>query len=191
MPNIKGTKTEKNLLASFAGESQARNRYTYFAGIAEKEGYPPIAAIFTETADQERTHAKSMFKFLEGGMVEITASYPAGRLGTTAENLDASAAGEHEEHTVLYPKFADMAKAEGFPEVATLYRAVSKAEAFHERRYRALRDQIATGTLYTRSEAIQWKCMKCGYIHEGKEAPSACPSCKHPQSYFVALDRAW
>jgi len=191
MPNIKGTKTEKNLLASFAGESQARNRYTYFAGVADKEGYPPIAAIFTETADQERVHAKSMFKILEGGMVEITTTCPAGRLGTTAENLDAAAAGEHEEHTVLYPGFADTAKAEGFPEVAVLYRAVSKAEAFHERRFRALRDQLATGTLYTRSEAVQWKCMKCGYIHEGKEAPSACPACKHPQQYFVALDRAW
>ena len=191
MASIKGTRTEKNLLASFAGESQARNRYTYFAGIAEKEGYPTIGAIFTETAEQERIHAKNMFKFLEGGMVEITASYPAGILGTTAQNLEAAAAGEHEEHTLLYPGFADVAKAEGFTEVAGLYRAISKAEAFHERRYRSLLEQLASGTLFRRTAPVTWKCTKCGFLAEGTDAPAACPACKHPQQYFIGLDQAW
>ena len=191
MASIKGTRTEKNLLASFAGESQARNRYNYFAGIADKEGYPTIGAIFNETAEQERLHAKNMFKFFEGGMVEITASYPAGILGTTVKNLEAAAAGEHEEHTIVYPGFADVAKAEGFPEVAGMYRAIAKAEAFHERRYHALLEQLVNETLFRRTAPVAWKCTKCGYLTEGTTAPAACPACKHPQHYFIALDQTW
>ena len=184
MKSIKGTRTEKNLLTSFAGESQARNRYTYFASVAKKEGYEQIAAIFTETADQEKEHAKRMFKYLEGGCVEITASYPAGVIGTTADNLKAAAAGENEEWTTDYPRFADEAEAEGFPAIAAMYRKISVAEKAHEERYLALLKNLENGTVFSKEETTVWQCRNCGYVHEGKEAPEACPACLHPQAYF-------
>ncbi|MBQ8874878.1 MAG: rubrerythrin family protein [Bacteroides sp.] len=182
--SIKGTQTEKNLLTSFAGESQARMRYTYFASAAKKEGYEQIAAIFTETADQEKEHAKRMFKWLEGGCVEITASYPAGVIGTTAENLKAAAAGENEEWTADYPHFADVADEEGFPAIAIMYRNIAIAEKGHEERYLALLANIENGTVFKKEEETVWQCRNCGYIHVGKEAPEACPACVHPQAYF-------
>ena len=182
--SIKGTQTEKNLLTSFAGESQARMRYTYFASVAKKEGYEQIAAIFLETADQEKEHAKRMFKFLEGGMVEITASYPAGMIGTTEENLIAAAAGEHEEWAIDYPKFAEIAESEGFKEIATMYRLIAKVEEMHENRYKALLARIQNSQVFGREEAIDWQCRNCGYVHTGKTAPKTCPACLHPQSYF-------
>ena len=182
--SIKGTQTEKNLLTSFAGESQARMRYTYFASVAKKEGYEQIAAIFTETADQEKEHAKRMFKWLEGGMVEITASYPAGVIGTTAENLKAAAAGENEEWTTDYPHFADVADEEGFPAIAVMYRKIAVAEKGHEERYLALLNNIENGTVFKKEEETVWQCRNCGYIHEGKEAPQVCPACLHPQAHF-------
>ena len=182
--SIKGTQTEKNLLTSFAGESQARMRYTYFASVAKKEGYEQIAAIFTETADQEKEHAKRMFKWLEGGMVEITASYPAGVIGTTAENLKAAAAGENEEWTADYPHFADVADEEGFPAIAIMYRNIAVAEKAHEERYLALLANIENGTVFKKAEETVWQCRNCGFVHEGREAPKACPACLHPQAYF-------
>ena len=182
--SIKGTQTEKNLLTSFAGESQARMRYTYFASVAKKEGYEQISAIFTETADQEKEHAKRMFKWLEGGMVEITASYPAGVIGTTAENLKAAAAGENEEWTADYPHFADVADAEGFPAIAIMYRNIAIAEKGHEERYLALLSNIENGTVFKKEEETVWQCRNCGYIHVGKEAPEVCPACIHPQAHF-------
>ena len=182
--SIKGTQTEKNLLTSFAGESQARMRYTYFASAAKKEGYEQIAAIFTETADQEKEHAKRMFKWLEGGMVEITASYPAGVIGTTLENLQAAAAGENEEWTKDYPHFADVAEQEGFPAVALTFRNVAKVEAEHEKRYRKLLENVENGTVFSDSEEIEWQCRNCGYVYRGKTAPEACPACAHPRAYF-------
>ena len=182
--SIKGTQTEKNLLTSFAGESQARMRYTYFASVAKKEGYEQIAAIFTETADQEKEHAKRMFKWLEGGMVEITASYPAGVIGTTAENLKAAAAGQNEEWTADYPHFADVADAEGFPAIAIMYRNIAIAEKGHEERYLALLSNIENGTVFKKEEETVWQCRNCGYIHVGKEAPEVCPACIHPQAHF-------
>jgi len=182
--SIKGTQTEINLLTTFAGESQARMRYTYYAVVAKKEGYEQISAIFEETANQEMQHAKRMFKYLEGGMVEIKASYPAGMIGTTAENLKAAAGGEHEEWSELYPKFADIAEAEGFKEIATMYRAISKCEARHEARYLKLLANLENGTLFKREEKVKWVCRKCGFVHEGKSAPQNCPACNHPQGYF-------
>ena len=182
--SIKGTQTEKNLLTSFAGESQARMRYTYFASVAKKEGYEQIAAIFTETADQEKEHAKRMFKWLEGGMVEITASYPAGVIGTTAENLKAAAAGENEEWTADYPHFADVADAEGFPAIAIMYRNIAIAEKGHEERYLALLSNIENGTVFKKAEETVWQCRNCGFIHVGPEAPEVCPACIHPQAHF-------
>lgn len=182
--SVKGTQTEKNLLTSFAGESQARMRYTYFASAAKKEGYEQIAAIFTETADQEKEHAKRMFKWLEGGCVEITASYPAGVIGTTAENLKAAAAGENEEWTADYPHFADVADEEGFPAIAAMYRNIAVAEKGHEERYLALLANIENGTVFAKEEETVWQCRNCGYIHVGKEAPEACPACVHPKAYF-------
>lgn len=182
--SIKGTETEKCLLKSFAGESQARMRYTMFASTAKKEGYEQIAAIFLETADQEKEHAKRMFKFLEGGMVEITASYPAGMIGTTEENLIAAAAGEHEEWAIDYPKFAEIAESEGFKEIATMYRLIAKVEEMHENRYKALLARIQNSQVFGREEAIDWQCRNCGYVHTGKTAPKTCPACLHPQSYF-------
>lgn len=182
--SIKGTKTEHNLLASFAGESQARMRYTYFAKVAEKEGYLQIAEIFQETADNEKEHAKRFFKFLEGGMVEITASYPAGVIGSTLENLKAAAAGEHEEWELLYPEAAQIAREEGFNDIADTFEAIAKVEDAHEKRYLKLAGNIEKDAVFKKSETIKWKCRNCGYIHEGEEAPASCPACRHPQKYF-------
>ena len=182
--SVKGTQTEKNLLTSFAGESQARMRYTYFASVAKKEGYEQIAAIFTETADQEKEHAKRMFKWLEGGMVEITASYPAGIIATTAENLKAAAAGENEEWTADYPHFADVADEEGFPAIAAMYRNIAIAEKAHEERYLAFLSNIENESVFKKEEETVWQCRNCGFVHEGTEAPKACPACLHPQAYF-------
>ena len=184
MKSIKGTQTEKNLMHSFAGESQARMRYTYFASAAKKEGFEQIAAIFTETADQEKEHAKRMFKFLEGGMVEITASFPAGVIGRTIDNLQAAAAGEHEEWSHDYPHFADVAQKEGFSEIAALFRVISKVEAEHEKRYRKLAANIENNEVFKKDKPVRWKCRNCGYVHEGPEAPESCPSCSHPKAYF-------
>ena len=182
--SIKGTRTEKNLMTSFAGESQARMRYTYFASVAKKEGYEQISAIFLETAEQEKEHAKKMFKWLEGGMVEITASYPAGTISTTAENLKAAAAGENEEWSADYPMFARIADEEGFAEIAAMYRMISVAEKGHEERYRAFLKNIEEGHVFKKEEETVWQCRNCGYIHVGKEAPQVCPACQHPQAYF-------
>jgi rubrerythrin len=191
MKAIKGSNTEKNLLTSFAGESQARNRYTYFASAAKKEGFMQISNIFEETADNEKEHAKRMFKFLEGGMVEITASYPAGRIGTTAENLAASAEGEHEEWTLLYPGFAKTAQEEGFAEVAAMYKSIGVAEAQHEKRYRGLLSNVEKGKVFKKDGKVFWRCSNCGYIHEGTEAPKNCPACNHPQAHFEVLAENW
>ena len=182
--SIKGTRTEKNLATSFAGESQARMRYTYFASAAKKEGYEQIAAIFTETADQEKEHAKRMFKWLEGGMVEIQASFPAGVIGTTLENLKAAAAGENEEWTEAYPHFADVAEEEGFPAIAKMYREIAVAEKGHEERYNAFVKNIEEGKVFIKDEEVVWQCRNCGYIFVGKEAPKTCPACLHPQAFF-------
>ena len=182
--SVKGTQTEKHLLMSFAGESQARMRYTYFAEKAKEEGFEQIAAIFMETAEQEREHAKRMFKFLEGGMVEINACYPAGAIETTAENLKAAAEGEHEEWSLDYPKFADVAAEEGFPAIAAMYRAIAIAEKAHEDRYLALLKNVEEYTVFKKDGKVYWQCRNCGYIVEATEAPKACPACLFPQSYF-------
>ena len=184
MKSIKGTETEKNLLKSFAGESQARMRYTYFAKVAKAEGFEQISAIFLETAEQEKSHAKKFFSYLEGGMVEITASYPAGIISTTAENLKEAANGEYEEWTDLYPHFADVADAEGFPNIAAAWRKIAAVEAQHEKRYRRLLKRVETNTVFAREEETTWQCRECGHVHVGKEAPKACPACAHPQAYF-------
>lgn len=191
MAGLKGTKTEKNLLASFAGESQARNRYTYFSSVARNEGYIQIADIFEETADNEKEHAKRMFKFLEGGMVEITASYPAGKMATTAENLKAAAEGEHEEQTLLYPGFAKTAREEGFPKVAEMYEAIAVAERQHEKRYNDLLKNIQDNKVFKKDKSVKWRCNNCGYIHEGVEAPDTCPACLHPKKFFEVLAENW
>jgi rubrerythrin len=188
---IKGSKTEKNLLASFAGESQARNRYTYFAGQARKEGLMQIADIFVETAEQEKEHAKRFFGFLEGGMTEIVAAFPAGKTGSTLENLRAAAAGEHEEYTLLYPGFAQVARAEGFEAAAMVWEAVAVAEKQHEKRYLDLAANIAQGRVFKRDAAVVWRCRNCGYLHTGPEAPGSCPACAHPQGYFELLGENW
>ncbi|MDD4527108.1 MAG: rubrerythrin family protein [Candidatus Margulisbacteria bacterium] len=182
--SIKGTETEKNLLKSFAGESQARNRYTYFASVAKNEGYEQIAALFLETADNEKEHAKRFFKFLEGGMLEITASYPAGKIGTTAENLQESANGENEEWTLLYPAFAKKARKEGFEDIAVCFEEIAKVEKAHEERYLKLLENIKKGLVFIKPNVIEWKCRNCGYIHTGKEAPDKCPACLHAKKYF-------
>jgi len=184
MKSIKGTETEKNLLKSFAGESQARMRYTYFAKVAKTEGYEQISAIFLETADQEKQHAKKFFSYLEGGAVEITASYPAGIISTTAVNLKEAAAGENEEWSDLYPHFADVAEAEGFSNIAATWRKIAAVEAQHEKRYLRLQARVDAGTVFSREEQTTWQCRECGHIHVGKEAPKACPTCAHPQAYF-------
>jgi len=184
MACIKGTETEKNLLKAFAGESQARNRYTYYAKVARNEGYKQIEWLFTETAENEREHAKVFFKHLEGGEVEITASYPAGKIGTTKENLLAAAEGEKMEWGTLYPDFAEVAEQEGFPKVAESFRNIAKVEAYHERRYRKLLESMENGTVFKKDQPIKWKCRNCGYVHEGPEAPDVCPACKHGQKYF-------
>ena len=183
--SIKGTQTEQNLLKSFAGESQARTRYTYFASVAKKEGYEQISGVFAETAEQEKEHAKKFFKYLEGGMVEITAMYPAGVIGKTMENLAASAAGENEEWTELYPAFGKIAEEEGFPEIANTFYEIAKVEAEHEARYRTLLNRVETGTVFERKEPIDWQCRNCGYVEVGsKTAPDLCPACAHPQAHF-------
>jgi len=184
MNSLKGTRTEQNLLKAFAGESQARMRYDYFAKQAKKEGLEQISAIFSETAANEKEHAKRFFKFLEGGMVEITASYPAGIIGTTLENLKAAADGENEEWTELYPEFADIAEEEGFKDVAIAFRMIAKVEKAHEERYRKLYQNLEEGRVFEREGVVVWKCRNCGYLHEGKKAPKTCPACLHPQSYF-------
>lgn len=191
MKSIKGTKTEQNLLKAFAGESQARNRYTYFASVAKKEGYVQIADVFEETANQEKEHAKRFFKFLEGGMLEITASYPAGRIGTTAENLKAAAGGEHEEWTELYPTFAKVAREEGFEAVAVVFEKICIAEKQHEKRYLDLLKNVEAGTVFKKDEKVTWRCRNCGYLHEGEEAPAMCPACAHPQAHFELLGENW
>ncbi len=184
MKSIKGTQTEKNLLKSFAGESQARMRYDYFAKQAKKEGLEQISATFEETALNEKEHAKRFFKFLEGGMVEITATYPAGKIGTTLENLKAAADGENEEWTELYPHFADVAEQEGFKEIAIVFRKIAEVEKAHENRYRKLYETLESGNTFKSNGKIIWKCRNCGYLHEGEEAPKVCPACAHPQAYF-------
>ena len=184
MKSLKGTETEKNLLAAFAGESQARNRYTFFASKAKKEGYEQIAAIFQETADNEKEHAEVFFKHLQGGMVEINASYPAGVIGTTEENLLAAAEGEKEEWGILYPNFGKTAEEEGFPKIAESFKEISEVEERHEKRYRKLRENIQKGRVFKRDKVVKWKCRNCGYVHEGTEPPKVCPACKHPQSYY-------
>ena len=191
MPSIKGTETEKNLLKAFAGESQARNRYTYFASKAKKEGLVQIADIFAETADQEKEHAKRFFSFLEGGCIEITAGFPAGVVGTTAENLEAAAGGEHEEWTELYPAFAAKATEEGFPAVAMVFEKISIAEKQHEKRYNDLLKNLNEGNVFKKDGKVMWRCRNCGYIHEADEAPAMCPACAHPQSHFEVLGENW
>jgi len=185
--SIKGTRTEKNLLASFAGESQARNRYTYFASAARKEGYEQIANIFIETAENEKEHAKIFFKYLEGGDVEITASYPAGMIKSTKANLEEAAAGENMEWTTLYSDFAAIAKDEGFPEVSKSYENIAKVERFHESRYRKLIENISKNEVFKKKSPVKWHCINCGYVHEGLEAPTECPACRHPQAYYELL----
>jgi rubrerythrin len=182
--SLKGTKTEQNLLKSFAGESQASNRYEFFASVAKKEGLEQMAAIFLETASQEKEHAKRFFKFLEGGMTEIVASYPAGIIGTTKENLKAAAEGENEEWTVLYPHFADVAKEEGFPEIAAAYRMIAKVEAEHERRYLKLLQNISEDKVFMKDHKVWWKCINCGYVYESEKALETCPACLHPKAFM-------
>ncbi len=182
--SLKGTKTEQNLLKSFAGESQARNRYEFFVKVAKKEGYEQIAAIFQETANQEKEHAKRFFKFLEGGMTEITAAYPAGKIGTTAENLKAAAEGENEEWTILYPAFAETAREEGFPEVATAYKMIARVEAEHERRFLKLLQNISEDKVFMKDGKVWWKCINCGYVYESEKALENCPACQHPLAYM-------
>jgi rubrerythrin len=181
---LKGSQTEKNLLKSFAGESQARNRYTFFASVAKKEGYEQISTIFTETAGNEKEHAELFFKILEGGMTEITASYPAGLIGTTAENLKEAAEGEKMEWGTLYPNFAEVAEKEGFKEIANTFRMVAKVEKEHERRYRKLLANVEQGKVFKKDKVIKWKCRNCGHVYEGSEAPERCPVCDHARSYF-------
>jgi len=185
--SIKGTQTEQNLLKAFAGESQARTRYTFFASAAKKEGYEQIAAVFTETAEQEKEHAKRFFKFLEGGMVEITGTFPAGVIGTTMENLAAAAEGELEEWGDLYPNWAQVAEDEGFKQIATAFRMIAKVEVEHERRYRKLLANLEKDEAFKKEEPIKWQCRNCGYVHEGKGAPQKCPACEHPQAYFEPM----
>ena len=191
MATLKGSQTEKNLLTAFAGESQARNRYTYFAGKAKKEGFVQIADIFEETANQEKEHAKRFFKFLEGGDVEISGTFPAGVIGSTAENLKAAAAGEHEEWECMYPEFAATARKEGFEAIAMVFEAVSVAEKQHEKRYLDLLANVDAGTVFKKKEKVVWRCRNCGYLHEGTEAPDTCAACAHPQAHFELLGENW
>ncbi len=188
---LKGSETEKNILLAFAGESQARNRYTFFASQAKKEGFEQIAFIFEETANQEKEHAKRLFKFLEGGMVEISGTFPAGIIGKTGENLKASADGEHYEWTEMYPTFARTARKEGFEEIAKVFEAIAVAEKQHEKRYLAFKSNIEMGRVFKREEAVVWRCRNCGYLHTGKEAPEICPSCAHPQAHFELFGENW
>jgi len=188
---LKGSRTERNLLTAFAGESQARNRYTYFSSAARKEGYVQIADIFAETADQEKEHAKRFFKFLEGGEVEVQAAFPAGMIGTTAENLDAAHRGEHYEWTEMYPGFAKVAREEGFEAIAKVFEAVSVAEKQHDKRYLGLLENVKNGTVFKKDRPVVWRCRNCGYLHQGTEAPDLCAACAHPQAYFELLAENW
>ena len=189
--SLKGTRTEKNLLTSFAGESQARMRYNYFASKAKKDGFEKVALIFEETANQEKEHAKRMFKFLEGGNTEITATYPAGMISDTLANLKAAAAGEHEEWTEAYPEFARIADEEGFHDIAEMYRRIAIAEKHHEERYNAFIKDLENSGMFAKDREVTWRCLNCGYIHTGKEAPEKCPACEHPQAYFEVLNSNW
>ena len=184
---LRESKTEENILTAFAGESQARNRYTYFAGQAKKEGFKQIEAIFEETADQEKEHAKRLFKLLEGGEVEIRAAFPAGTIGSTAENLKGSAAGENHEWKEMYPAFAEVAREEGFEDIAKIFESIAVAEKQHEKRYLALLKNIESGTVFKKDKPVVWRCRNCGYLHEGIEAPEECPACAHPQAHFELL----
>ncbi len=188
---LKGSKTERNILTAFAGESQARNRYTYAASVARKEGFVQISDIFEETANQEREHAKRLFKLLEGGEVEIQAAFPAGVIGTTIENLKAGAAGENYEWTDMYPSFAKTAREEGFENVAKIFEAIAVAEKQHEKRYNELAANIQQGTVFKKKEKVVWRCRNCGYLHEGEEAPASCAACAHPQAHFELLGENW
>ncbi len=187
MASLKGTQTEKNLLQAFAGESQARNRYTYFSSQAKKEGYEQISWIFADTADNEKEHAKRFFSFLEGGDVTINATFPAGVVGTTAQNLEEAAAGERMEWGTIYPDFADVADKEGFPEIAKVFRMIAIAETSHEKRYLALLENIKKNKVFKRDGKVKWRCRNCGYVHEGPEAPDTCPACAHPQAHYELL----
>ncbi len=188
---LPGSRTERNLLTAFAGESQARNRYTYYSSKARNDGFVQIAQIFEETANQEKEHAKRFFKFLQGGEVRIEAAFPAGVIGTTAENLLSAANGEHEEWSAMYPGFAVVAREEGFKAIATVFDMVSVAEKQHERRYRALLENLQNDRVFKRAETVRWRCLNCGYVHEGPEAPAACPACAHPQAYFELSAENW
>lgn len=191
MGNLKGSQTEKNLLTAFAGESQARNRYTYFASQAKKDGYVQISEIFTETANQEKEHAKRLFKLLEGGEVFISGAFPAGVIDTTLENLKEAAAGENYEYTDMYPGFAKIAEQEGFDDIAKVFKAIAVAEKQHEKRYLALAANIEAGRVFKRAQEVVWRCRNCGYLHEGDEAPEVCPACDHPQAHFELLGENW
>jgi rubrerythrin len=191
MKSLKGTQTEKNILTAFAGESQARNRYTFFSSMAKKEGYEQIYGIFLETAANEKEHAKRLFKFLEGGDAEVQASFPAGIIGSTKDNLKESAGGENYEHTTMYPEFAKTADEEGFPEVAETMRAIAVAEKEHERRYLGLLKNLKSDTVFKRDEVVKWRCRNCGYVHEDTEPPEECPACAHPKSYYELLYENW
>ncbi len=188
---LKGSKTEKNLLAAFAGESQARNRYTFFAGKAREQGFVQIAMIFEETANQEKEHAKRLFSFLKGGEVQVTAGFPAGMVGATAENLKASAGGEHYEWSEMYPAFARTAREEGFEAIARVFEAIAVAERQHEKRYNGLLKNVESGTVFQKSRPVVWRCLNCGYLHEGTEAPASCPACAHPQAWYEVLGENW
>ncbi len=188
---LKGSQTEKNLITAFAGESQARNRYTYFTSQARKDGYVQIADIFAETADQEKEHAERLFKFLQGGTAEVAAAFPAGVIGSTSENLAAGAAGEHYEWTEMYPGFAQTAREEGFEAIAKAFESIAVAEKQHEHRYLGLKANVDGGTVFKKDQPVVWRCRNCGYLHEGTEAPSACPACAHPQAYFEVLAENW
>ncbi|UCF97917.1 MAG: rubrerythrin family protein [Spirochaetaceae bacterium] len=191
MKSLKGTQTEKNLITAFAGESQARNRYTYFASKAREEGMVQISMIFEETANQEKEHAKRFFKFLEGGDVEVAAAFPAGVIGGTADNLKAAAGGENYEWTTMYPGFAKVAREEGFDAVAAVFDAISIAEKQHEKRYNDLRANVVGGKVFKKDKKVVWRCINCGYLYEGEEAPKACPACAHPQAYYELLGENW
>ncbi|WP_136808834.1 rubrerythrin [Desulfosediminicola flagellatus] len=191
MASLKGTQTEKNILTAFCGESQARNRYTYFASQAKKDGYVQIQHIFEETSDQEKEHAKRLFKLLEGGEVEIAATFPAGVVGTTAENLQEAATGENYEHTTMYPEFAVTAREEGFANIADIFMAIANAEKQHEKRYKDLLANIEAGRVFKRDEKSTWRCRNCGYLHEGEEAPEVCPACAHAMAHFELLGENW
>jgi len=189
--SIKGTETEKNLMKAFAGESQARNRYSYYAAKARKEGFRQISEIFTETADQEQAHAKRLFKFMEGGVTEITDAFPFGVIGSTVENLKAAASGENHEWTEMYPSFAKVAREEGLSEIADVFEAIAIAEKQHEKRYLDLAKNIDDGKVFTKAAPVKWRCINCGYVHEGAEAPEVCPACAHPKAHFEVLGENW